>query len=202
MVEQEPKPPQDESPAEDAAESADTRPAANAPEQGVEAADALQSMAEGIEPTAEDLREVEEYFEADDVEDAASPLAIMQGETAESASDPVLMSAGLPGAAGPAAQAARLRRHGRLASQAHAHQFKRFMIPLLLVTGVLLFVLGGAALALQGSLESAETAGQGSLLASKSARWSAVAAFPLGAILLLGAWLFRRDVRRAEKGAR
>ncbi|HUU60451.1 MAG TPA: hypothetical protein VMZ50_12995, partial [Phycisphaerae bacterium] len=78
MVEQEPRPPQDEPPAEDAAESADTRPAANAPEQGVEAADALQSMAEGIEPTGEELREVEEYFEADNVEDAASPLAIMQ----------------------------------------------------------------------------------------------------------------------------
>jgi hypothetical protein len=82
-------------------------------------------------------------------------------------------------------------------ARAQHQQMKKFMIPLLVTVGVLLFLFGGYLLTkLPGQ---AEAAADGSMLARPWAKFVVLAAFPLGAILMLGAWLFHQDVQRAEK---
>lgn len=105
--------------------------------------------------------------------------------------------AGLPvGGKSFAASKARAAALGRQAAQAHAHQFKRIMIPLLITVGLLLFVLGGvvAGYVWRGNSAETELSRQGVM-----AKWAVVAAFPLGAILLLAAMLFHRELKRWDK---
>ncbi len=80
----------------------------------------------------------------------------------------------------------KLARRGRLVQSRH---FKRMMIPLLVVVGIMLFVVGVICLKLGLNEASRQV---------ENFKWLALAAFPLGAILLLGAWLFHRDVKRAD----
>lgn len=100
--------------------------------------------------------------------------------------------------AAPISQKARASAHHRRAGRAHAEQFKKFMVPLLLVSGVLLFVLGGAASFVVFGDEAPRA--EDALLSLGARKLLVLAAFPLGAILLLGAWLFHLEVRRSNGG--
>ncbi|MFW6132764.1 MAG: hypothetical protein ACOC8F_02620 [Planctomycetota bacterium] len=140
-------------------------------------ADALHAMADG-----EDL--------------AAAPVGDTEPETPGEEPDAADADAleGLPGR-GEARSARRARSAtiGAQADSAHHHQFHRAMIPLLVVVGILLFVLGFV-VAILGPAR-AET----SMFGGTMTTVAVVVAFPLGAILLFGAWFFRREVARADR---
>jgi len=77
-----------------------------------------------------------------------------------------------------------------LAAKARAAQsdsLKRFFVPLLLVVGGLLWLLGGG-VAVMSMLGRIQTDALKIIMI--------VSAFPLGAFLMLGAWLFHRDAKR------
>jgi hypothetical protein len=73
------------------------------------------------------------------------------------------------------------------------------MIPLLIVVAGMLFVLGAVVAAI---LPGREQSGGGGLLSGPMA-WVAVwVSFPLGAVLLFGAWFFHREIRGADEAER
>jgi len=131
--------------------------------------DALTRMADG------------EIEEADPQEAPAAP--------AEPDLDEAL--AGATGLAGRQAFQARQARASALSAQqarATHHAYKRTMIPLLLIVGLLLIVVGVLSSAMliwhrgEGMHDTALAA-------------VTLVSFPLSAILLFGAWWFRRDVK-------
>ena len=66
------------------------------------------------------------------------------------------------------------------------HQLKAMMVPLLLVSGILLFLLGGAAAFFTDDRTT-------------MTKIAIFASFPLGAILLVGAWMFHHDVKEHNR---
>jgi len=70
------------------------------------------------------------------------------------------------------------------------------------VTGVLLLALGGIMMFMMGQGDAYEYTGVGMLHDPGFKRIMVIAAFPLGAILLVGAWLFRADLKRGEAAMR
>ena len=76
--------------------------------------------------------------------------------------------------------------------QAHAHQYKTVMIPLLITMGVILLLMGTWSV-IRASGAEGGVAGEG------IAKWFPILAFPLGAVLLAGAWWFHQDVTRKRK---
>jgi hypothetical protein len=78
------------------------------------------------------------------------------------------------------------------------HLYKKTMVPLLLVVAALLLLAGGVAIAV-AVRGAADAAGAG---LARRARLVACFAFPTACVLAGGAWLFRRDVRRAESRLR
>jgi len=106
--------------------------------------------------------------------------------------------AGLPATAPtPAAKRARAANFHKRSGAAHAHHFRRTMIPLLLTVGGLLFLLAIGTLVMMATTE--EAALQQNPYLMRYGKWCIIAAFPLGAILLVGAWLFHGDVKRSEQ---
>lgn len=100
---------------------------------------------------------------------------------------------------------ARRRRNAARATHrrgVHAEQFKRTMIPLLLVVGAMLIVLGAITafmLPSEDEIELARLTGRSGLLHRPITRWMVVSAFPLGAVLLLGALVFWREIRQKNR---
>lgn len=83
------------------------------------------------------------------------------------------------------------------AHRAHAQQYKQFMIPVLIVTGALLFILATiVALTMGGSYSPGDDPWYQDPSTKKVL---VLLAYPLGAILGLGAWLFYVDVQRHKK---
>ena len=72
-------------------------------------------------------------------------------------------------------------------ARAHAHAYKKFMLPLLLIVGALMLVVGIVA-GYMGASASQKDGQKLFLIAAVS--------FPIAAVLLFGAWLFYRDVRK------
>ena len=104
-------------------------------------------------------------------------------------------AAAMTGVSGRRAYQARGARGARIAgrqARANVNAYKKMMIPLLLVVGALLILIGLLGVSM---LIAAEEADSGT-------RWHALmtavalVSFPLGAILLFGAWWFHRDVGR------
>jgi len=146
--------------------------------------DALHAMADGRETASQDQAE-----SAGDEQEAPSSgmRALVAGDAPEHAEK--IDAEDLPETLD--ALRARRERTAALEHQSrsvHAKQFKQTMIPLLVVVGLMLFVLG----AVTGYLVVKGT------IAKPLAKWAAIGAFPVGAILLLGAWLFRLDLKAAE----
>lgn len=163
---------------------------------------AVPAMADEEDMVPEQMRELEEAFEADNVEDTADPMAILRGETPESAQYLGFQDMGIPSTILPIPRAARARRYEASRGRAHAIQFKALMAPLLLAVGVLLFVIGVICLIMGRPGSEGDITIPGELFGVEYVTWITILSFPVGAILLLGAWLFRRDVRNAREGER
>lgn len=74
------------------------------------------------------------------------------------------------------------------------------MIPVLLVTGVVLLIIGGLSVYMWLNEGEQMVQGMDTTSAAGNAKWFAIASFPLAVILLIGAAMFRRDVKRHEDG--
>jgi len=157
-------------------------------EKEMAAHDILAAMAGGLELVREDESDNQPEVEIpEDLKDLAGPERPTVQE-----SDLV----GLP--TGEGSLAARRARSATIAAQAgfvHGQQFKRAMIPALIVVGLLLFILGGIVAAMLPRLSS--TARPGTLAAC--AWWAVPIAFPVGTILLFGAWFFHRELKSTAK---
>jgi hypothetical protein len=181
-----------------------------------ESADALEAMANGQDappqptqwhamppqpPTPQETDDAERA-EGDDGE-VLDAEVVAVGDDAQHPADPAADLAAVAGATPPSSPATRKARaevFHRKARRAHAHQFKKFMIPLLLISGAALFVLGTvAAFLVFGSADGPAADREGRLVSVETERLLVLAAFPVGAILLLGAWLFHLDLRRAKR---
>ena len=149
--------------------------------------DALAAMAAGeaVAPAGEDT----DVLPADSDQPAE---AVPTEETSDAA------FGDLP--TGDEALQVRLKRASTIHQQtqrAHAEQFKQFMIPMLIVTGGLLFILATVvALTIGGPYDP----GYDPWYQNPSTKKALVlCAYPLGAILGLGAWLFYTDIQRYKK---
>ncbi len=94
------------------------------------------------------------------------------------------------------------RRPAVRSQDVYGQQFKHLMIPLLVIVGAMLLVLGTLTafrLPSPAEIEHARAIGNRSLLFQPFSKYLVLAAFPLGAILLVGAWMFRRQLKRAKK---
>ncbi|MDP6633440.1 MAG: hypothetical protein QGG42_00905 [Phycisphaerae bacterium] len=161
--------------------------------------DALAAMAGGKDIAHEGFNAVEEVPDSDETgqSDAAAAL-VAQSSAAEAQSAVPVVSSG----AVSRARRARANTLQKQRARVHAEQFKRMMVPILLITGVLLLFLGGiVAFMMRGSSADAYT-GSGMLNNPTLKRIMVITSFPLGAILLVGAWFFRADIKRGEAAAR
>ena len=80
---------------------------------------------------------------------------------------------------------------GRQMAAAHHHAYKRWMMPLLVIVGVLLILVG-----LLSGVMLLQNRGRGSH--DGALALVLVVSFPLAAVMIFGAWWFRREVRRAS----
>ena len=132
-------------------------------------------------------------------EQVAGPKAANQQT---SAAAPVDTGGAPPSRVAPAAYQRRIAVRMTHQRRVHAEQFKRMMIPLLLVVGAMLIVLGGITafmLPSEEEIELARLTGRSGLLHRPITRWMVVSAFPLGAVLFLGAWVFWREIRQKNR---
>lgn len=99
---------------------------------------------------------------------------------------------GVPGRRAYQARGARGARIAGRQARANVNAYKKMMIPLLLVVGALLILIGLLGVSMLIAPEEADS----------GTRWHALmtavalVSFPLGAILLFGAWWFHRDMGR------
>jgi len=160
--------------------------------------DALAAMAGGEDISQEGFNAVEEPPAPTGESDAAAALAAQTTPAPERAAVPVAGSA----AAVSGARKARASTLQKQRARVHAEQFKRMMVPILLVTGILLLLLGGIVTVMMRQVDADMYTGAGLLQDPGFKKIMVITAFPLGAILLIGAWLFRADLKRAEAAAR
>ena len=107
----------------------------------------------------------------------------------------------LGGFAAPAAgRAGRYARLHAATHRAHAHQYKRTMVPVLIIVGAMLLVCAiFTILVLAGdSSDPSSMAAEGTYF-REYGHLFVVVALPMGAILLLGAWLFHVEARKSGK---
>ncbi len=156
--------------------------------------DALAAMANGIHDSGSDDQSPPP-FDAPDDEEIAEALAefpvpdAIEVAVPEVQVDPQTV----------AQRQARAANIARKAKHAHAAQFKQTMIPLLIAAAALLLILGTwVLLKLPTAEQRATNPDTGNMLYRPWALYAVLAAYPLAAILLLGAWLFRRDVQKPE----
>jgi uncharacterized membrane protein len=169
-----------------------------------DSAEALKALAEG-NLTDFELQQSQDQSSAQG-DQAAAPFDSQQvldapGPADENAPMGVAQDQPQPQAAEEESPQARQERTAALAARtrrAHFHQFKSIMIPLLLAVGVLLFVCGAFVLIYDGDAEGVEIDPPTGLLGNMRS-WFPIAAFVVGAILLAGAWLFRRDLKAAQE---
>lgn len=139
--------------------------------------DALSAMAGGEDISHQGFNAIEEISDAAD-----SEAAVTLAAQAPSASAPEPAGGGVSMSNARRARASSLKRQ---AARVHAEQFKRMMVPILIVTGVLLLLLGAVVAFVvrpDGGFQ----------------RVMVITSFPMGAILLVGAWLFYADLKRAD----
>lgn len=136
--------------------------------------------------------------------DAAAELAAAAGSAppAPAATGPAFPQA--PGVAlTPEQKQARAVRFDVRTRRAHAYQFKKTMIPLLIVVSVVLLIMGTVAVFLPGGDAVTDRGGADAAPSmspvQKYRPWLILSAFVVGPILLLGAWMFYLDVRRSDR---
>jgi hypothetical protein len=160
--------------------------------------DALAAMAGGEDISQKGFNAVEESAPAGE-SDAAAALA------AQTSPAPVQAAAPAVGSTSAAVSGARKARASAMQKQrarVHAEQFKRMMVPILLVTGLLLLLLGGIVAYMMRQADPDMYTGTGILNDPGFKKIMVMTSFPIGAILLVGAWMFRADLKRGEAAAR
>lgn len=159
--------------------------------------DALAAMASGQDISQEGFNAVEEVADSDQTgeSDAASALIAQSASAETTSSAPAFSTPMNSGARKSRASAIQKQR-----AQVHAEQFKRMMVPILLVTGLLLLLLGGVVMFMMRGAADTYT-GSGMLNDPTLKRVMVITSFPLGAILIIGAWWFRADLKRGEAAA-
>jgi len=138
-----------------------------------------------------------------DAGNALGALAAVTGPEGAPASDDAFGSLADIAAAGdavrPTIQPQRATRLQANMRRAHGEAYKRMMIPVLIVVGGMLIAL--SVLTLLGLLSDGQDpdsfAAEGTYLRVYG-KYLILAALPLGAILLMGAWLFYIDVKRTQ----
>ena len=179
--------------------------------------DALAAMAAGqdvapTDPDAGDLPiDCDQPVQADPTgqippEAAAVELSDLAETASAGARVDAFAAAGPPVGDAASRQVALQARQKRAASlvgqsqRAHAQQFKSFMIPMLIVTGSLLFVLATIVALLMPDTRETFSPGYSSWYENPNTKKGLVlVAYPLGAILYLGAYLFYMDLQRHKK---
>jgi len=156
-------------------------------------ADALKAMADG-----QDIDPAQQPQGDPPPDDAASPNQAPPNNNASGAADAADYAAPVfnTDMAGASSKDKKLRQaafHAR-STRAHSEQYKRTMIPLLVIVGGLLVLAGAGTLAmLIQQKQGGCVLGEGNLLLRYGA-WFIVAAWILGAILFVGAWMFHREL--------
>jgi hypothetical protein len=168
--------------------------------------DALAAMAGGQDISHEGFNAVEEVPDETGQSDAAAALAAQVDPDSQAASPaspdagasttPVIKTTAVSGARKSRANTLQKQR-----SQVHAEQFKRMMVPILMITGILLVLLGAIVMFMVKGAPAGYS-GTGLLNSPRLKQIMVVTSFPLGAILMVGAWLFRADIKRGEAAAR
>ena len=132
--------------------------------------------------------------------DPLGTLAAMSGQPDDASLADI---AAASNAVAPSIQPIRASRLHANVRRVHSRAYKRTMIPLLLVVGLMLVVFSLVTLlALLGDHEDPDSfAAEGTYLYAYG-KYFILVALPLGAILLLGAWLFYIDIKRLEARAR
>ena len=129
----------------------------------------------------------------------AAAAGANQAPTNDADMGPLADIAAASSAVGPTIQPQRAARLQANVRRVHSHAYKRMMIPVLLVVGAML--IGLSAVTLIGLLGDGQDpdslAAEGTYLRVYG-KYMILASLPLGAILLMGAWLFYIDVKRSE----
>jgi len=183
--------------------------------------DALAAMAGGRDIAHEGFNAPEIVADSDQdrPSNAASALAAqtasieanlqpvdLSGDAPTPNAAPAFGAAPTPGAA-PTSSAAvsgarksRANALQRQRSQSNGEQFKRMMIPILLITGILLIVLGGLVLFLmqKAPVDPYADPATGLLNNTTLKKIMVIASFPIGGILIIGAWLFHAEIKRGQ----
>ena len=162
-------------------------------------AEALANMADSRNEQAAPPPEADE--KPKDATEALDELAARRAETGKEAEGLApaddetidMAAAAATGLSGAEAFRARRARGAKITGQqarAHAHAYRRMMIPLLLVVGVLLILIGLLDVSMLIAADEAD----------RQTRWHALmmvvalVSFPLAAVLFFGAWWFHREV--------
>ena len=171
---------------------------------------ALESLAAGDDPagetSVEDTPTTSDAPAIDLSQEPPDPAAALDG--LEGAFEPLAQTGeqvGIVGqaASGPQTAAAARVRAARLHQQtkrAHAMQFRQILIPVLIGVAIVLMILGTVVLAKDPPTQAAGDASDHDWLRDPTV-WNSfgIIAFPMGAILLFGAWMFHKDVQRLKQ---
>ena len=139
-------------------------------------AEGLDRLAAGQDPSDQQGRPDQPPADAED--DGGIPLAPETGQA-------------LTGQQAFRARRARSADLAAMHARAHAHTYKKTMIPFLLVVAVLLVVVGfiSSGMVLPAAMSENERANPWMTMI-------ALVSFPMAGVLLVGAWLFYRDVKK------
>jgi|GEM_PF-2350776 len=166
--------------------------------------DALAAMAGGEDISRQGFNAIQDQAPSPVGAESDAAAALAAQATPAAPSDIAPVSA-VPRGSATAVSGARKARASTLQRQrarVHAEQFKRMMVPILLVTGILLLVLGGIVAYMMRQGDADLYTGTGILHDPGFKKIMVITSFPLGAILMIGAWIFRADLKRAEAAAR
>ena len=141
---------------------------------------------------------------AADRTDPAAELAAAAGDNRSAGPGAIAPGFDPAGAVAPSPEQKRARavQFDARTRHAHAYQFKKTMIPLLLVVAAVLLIMGTVAVFLPGA-PGANQAGSDAASSGSTVQayrpWLILSAFVVGPILLLGAWMFYLDTRRSDR---
>ena len=154
--------------------------------------DALAAMANGA-----DLNEPDPYLEQQaEIEDPSGSAPAPSADLSPLAAEPAAPSSALnPRTTIPATpQVSRAETARRLAAQtsaAYANQFKKMLIPLMLIIGVMLVVIGALCWFCSGPLTDG-------YWFNENFKYFALVCVPLGLVLLVGAYWFHLEAKRKK----
>jgi len=154
--------------------------------------DALAAMAGGEDISHRGFNAIEALPPPTGESDATAALA---AQTPPAATPVATSSTGIAAVSG--ARKVRVSALQKQRSRVHAEQFKRMMVPILVITGILLIALGSIVAVMMRQDDLGYIA-PGMFNDPVFKRIMVIAAFQLGAIMLVGAWLFRMDLKRGE----